>query len=103
MLAHKQIAEQFIFKFLFFMQEIKVPPTYEIVNKMRSPRIIKSHFPEQHLPPDIWNKKAKIVYVARNPKDVAVSYFYWHNTVTSLKTYSSWETYFEDFMSGKRK
>ena len=86
------------------MQEIKVPPTYEIVSKMRSPRTIKSHFPGKHLPPDVWNKKAKIVYVARNPKDVAVSYFHWHNTSAPvLKTYSAWETYFEDFISGKRK
>ncbi|XP_072042828.1 sulfotransferase 1C3-like [Amphiura filiformis] len=84
-----------------YLQDIKVPETYEIVDKMKSPRTIKSHLPGHLLPPDVMKKKSRVVYVARNPKDLAVSYFHFHNTVPSLHSYSSWEEYFEDFRSGK--
>lgn len=43
---------------------------------MNSPRFIKSHLPHSFLPTELWNVKPKIVYVARKPKDVVVSYFY---------------------------
>ncbi|XP_072041100.1 sulfotransferase 1C1-like [Amphiura filiformis] len=62
--------------FLSSTKEIHVPPTHEIVDKMKSPRTIKSHLPGHLLPPDVMKKKARIVYVARNPKDLAVSCFY---------------------------
>ena len=53
------------------------------------------------LPPDIYSKKAKIIYVVRNPKDLAVSFFHFHNWETNLPTYESWDAFFDDFMSGK--
>lgn len=43
---------------------------------MDSPRTIKSHLPVQFLPKAIWSKQAKVIYVARNPKDTAISE--WH-------------------------
>ncbi|XP_072044656.1 sulfotransferase 1C4-like [Amphiura filiformis] len=66
-----------------------------------SPRLLKTHLPFQLLPPDIMKKKAKIVYVARNPKDLAVSYFNFHKWMPMIPNYSSWDTYFDDFMAGK--
>lgn len=74
---------------------------YEAVAKMTSPRVIKSHFPGQILPPDIMRKKARVVYVARNPKDVAVSYYYFHNSNPAMSAYSSWNEFFDDYYSGK--
>ncbi|XP_022089844.1 uncharacterized protein LOC110978853 [Acanthaster planci] len=53
-----------------------LPDTLQIAEETPSPRILKSHLPGQLLPPQIWEKKPKIVYVLRNPKDVVVSFFY---------------------------
>jgi len=55
----------------------------EIVAHMPSTRYIKTHLPFNLLPKQIQNgeKRPKIVYVARNPKDVCVS-FYHHRVMT---------------------
>ena len=68
-----------------------------------SPRLLKSHLPYHLLPPDIIKKKAKIIYVARNPKDMAVSFYYFHQWQPALPTYTEWDVFFEDFMAGKGK
>lgn len=49
----------------------------EYTNKLQEPRVIKTHLPWKFLPEQIRNKekKAKIIYVARNPKDVCISFF----------------------------
>ncbi|XP_077979568.1 sulfotransferase 1A1-like [Glandiceps talaboti] len=48
------------------------------VTKIPSPRIFNSHLRQEFLPTQIESKKPKIIYCARNPKDVAVS-LYWFN------------------------
>ncbi|XP_076626776.1 sulfotransferase 1B1 [Colletes latitarsis] len=57
-------------------------PGYEVVEKLPSPRFIKSHFPFSLLP-GILDTGCKIVYVARNPKDVGVS---WYHLNRAIKT-----------------
>lgn len=47
----------------------------DVVARMPSPRFIKSHLPLSLLPPTLLDK-TKVVYVARDPRDVAVSYFF---------------------------
>ncbi|CAB0007553.1 unnamed protein product [Nesidiocoris tenuis] len=42
--------------------------------ELPSPRLIKSHLPPDLLPSEIWTVKPKLLYVYRNPKDVAISY-----------------------------
>lgn len=51
--------------------------TAEQIIQFPSPRFIKSHLPLSLLPPSLLDT-AKVVYVARDPRDVAVS-FYHHN------------------------
>ncbi|XP_072050084.1 sulfotransferase 1B1-like [Amphiura filiformis] len=51
------------------------PAGYEIMDSWESPRIISTHMHERHMPPDAWTKKAKIIYLGRNPKDVFCSFF----------------------------
>lgn len=66
--------------------------TISFVQEQQSPRFIKSHLPVQLLPKDIWVKKPKIIYVTREPKDAAVSYYHHH------RLWNGYEGTFEDFM-----
>ncbi|XP_058054102.1 luciferin sulfotransferase-like [Anopheles bellator] len=50
--------------------------TIAIAENAPRPRQIKSHLPVSLLPRQLWTVKPKIVYVARNPKDVAISLYY---------------------------
>uniref|UniRef100_A0A671G4W8 Sulfotransferase n=1 Tax=Rhinolophus ferrumequinum TaxID=59479 RepID=A0A671G4W8_RHIFE len=70
-------------------------------NAMPSPRTLKTHLPIQLLPPSFWEKKCKIIYVARNAKDNMVSYYYFQTMNKGLPDPGSWDEYFETFMSGK--
>lgn len=66
-----------------FRKEV-VDPFHKILSAP-SPRFIQSHLPVALLPDQIWSVRPKMVYVRRNPKSVAVSYF--HYTV-SMQGYS---------------
>ncbi|CAG5133812.1 unnamed protein product [Candidula unifasciata] len=52
-----------------------VYPGKKAISQMPSPRLIKSHLPLSLLPNQITQKKPKIIYIARNPKDTVVSYY----------------------------
>ncbi|XP_046448153.1 sulfotransferase 1 family member D1-like isoform X7 [Daphnia pulex] len=52
----------------------------EKLEQMPSPRVLQSHLPFQLLPTRLLNT-AKVIYVARNPKDAIVSFFYFHKLV----------------------
>jgi len=55
------------------------PPTLENITGMESPRYVKSHLPLNLLPRQINTrvKRPQIIYVARNPKDVCVSFYHY--------------------------
>lgn len=69
---------------------------------MNSPRLIKSHLPGQLLPPQVWEKKAKIIYVIRNPKDMIVSYFKFAKMLSPRKNIDL-DVTFEKCMDGTSK
>ncbi|XP_060569479.1 sulfotransferase 1E1-like [Ruditapes philippinarum] len=45
------------------------------IDQMRSPRMIKSHLHHFLLPIQLQKGKGRIIYIARNPKDIATSFF----------------------------
>ncbi|XP_051999288.1 amine sulfotransferase-like [Xyrauchen texanus] len=65
-----------------------------------SPRIRVSHLQYKFMPLGLKNKKGKVIYVARNPKDVLVSYFHFHKYATMLETPKDFESFFENFLEG---
>ncbi|GLH00580.1 Uncharacterized protein GBIM_06917 [Gryllus bimaculatus] len=50
-----------------------------------SPRCIQSHLPKDLLPDELWTKRPKIIYVAREPKDTAVSFFYFNQLIYEFR------------------
>ncbi|KAM9156704.1 amine sulfotransferase-like [Pangshura tecta] len=66
-----------------------------------SPRLFASHLPYYLVPRDLKNRRAKIIYVARNPKDVAVSYFHFSNLAVVIETIPDFNIFLERFLDGK--
>lgn len=78
-----------------------IPTGIEEAEAMPSPRTLKSHLPVQLVPPSFWRQNCKIIYVARNAKDNAVSYFHFHQMAKMMPEIGNWEEYLEDFLTGK--
>uniref|UniRef100_A0A023F783 Putative sulfotransferase n=1 Tax=Triatoma infestans TaxID=30076 RepID=A0A023F783_TRIIF len=71
-------------------------PGYVYGQTMKSPRYLKTHFPPSLMPPNLIDT-CKVIYVARNPFDVAVS-FYHHNRLFKLHDFQGdFEKYWELF------
>jgi len=71
--------------------------TFEKIDELPSPRVIKSHLPFYLLPPRLVDT-CKVVYVARNPKDVIVSYFHHHKLIKLHHTTTDIEKFADYFM-----
>ncbi|XP_048065039.1 cytosolic sulfotransferase 3 isoform X2 [Megalobrama amblycephala] len=70
-------------------------------NLPTSPRLIKTHLPVQLVPRSFWEQNSKIVYVARNAKDNAVSYFHFDRMNMAQPEPGDWNTFLQKFMEGK--
>lgn len=70
--------------------------TIDQLNAAPSPRIIKSHLPAHLLPVDLWTVRPKIIYMARNPKDVAISLYHMVKDCYKLEVFSG--EFFDSFM-----
>ncbi|PZC82235.1 sulfotransferase 1E1 [Helicoverpa armigera] len=62
------------------LSEAAREPSWKAIERAPSPRYIKTHLPLSMLPPSLLST-AKVVYVARDPRDVAVSYYYLHKMI----------------------
>ncbi|CAH2073438.1 unnamed protein product, partial [Iphiclides podalirius] len=68
-----------------------------MVARKPSPRFIKTHLPMSLLPPTLLDS-TKVVYVARDPRDVAVSYFH-HTKLFKMTPFSGdFKTFWSYFM-----
>lgn len=75
------------------------PQGYEnFLKEMAGRRMFTSHLPYQ-LMPGVRNGAGRFVYVARNPKDTAVSYYYHDRSKAGYN--GTWEEYFQLFVEGK--
>ncbi|XP_043942105.1 sulfotransferase 2B1-like [Protopterus annectens] len=72
-----------------------------IVEKNTSQRLISSHLPIQLFPKSIYNSNAKIVYTARNPRDVVVSLHYMCKTAQFLEPPENFTETLDLFLKGE--
>ncbi|XP_006878017.1 PREDICTED: amine sulfotransferase-like [Chrysochloris asiatica] len=66
-----------------------------------SPRLFTSHLPYYLAPKGLKNKKAKIIYIYRNPKDVLISYFHFTKLGATLEDVNIIEQFMRRFLDGK--
>ncbi|XP_069681095.1 luciferin sulfotransferase-like [Periplaneta americana] len=78
--------------------QLKIGDTIQDVEILNSPRCIKSHLPLRLLPKQMWTIKPKIIYVARDPKDVVVSWYHHHRLLNGYT--GSCEEFVEAFIEG---
>ncbi|XP_026674212.1 sulfotransferase family cytosolic 1B member 1 [Ceratina calcarata] len=74
----------------------KLGDSVENVKNMPRTRYIKSHLPLELLPQQIHEKKPKLIYVARNPKDTCVSFYHYCRNFHSIT--GSFEEFAELFL-----
>ncbi|XP_061769100.1 sulfotransferase 4A1 isoform X1 [Nerophis ophidion] len=76
-------------------------PGLDIIKELMSPRLIKSHLPYRFLPSGIHNGEAKVIYMARNPKDLVVSYYQFHRSLRTMSYRGTFQEFCQRFMNEK--
>ncbi|XP_060094431.1 amine sulfotransferase-like [Heteronotia binoei] len=66
-----------------------------------SPRLFASHLPYYLVPKGLRNKRAKVIYVSRNPKDVLVSYYHFSRVAAKFETAGDFGSFMEKFLAGE--
>ncbi|XP_039235812.1 sulfotransferase family cytosolic 1B member 1-like [Pipra filicauda] len=79
----------------------KMPAGTDQLEVMASPRIIKTHIPADILPKTFWENRCKMIYVGRNAKDVAVSFYHFDLMNKFHPHPGTWAQYLEEFMAGR--
>ncbi|NXG13456.1 ST1D1 Sulfotransferase, partial [Grallaria varia] len=79
----------------------RIPSGVEQLENTPSPRLVKTHLPVQLLPQSFWEKDCKIIYMARNPKDVVISYYYFYQMAKIHPDPGTLAEFLETFLTGK--
>ncbi|XP_070561103.1 sulfotransferase 1B1-like [Ptychodera flava] len=82
-------------------EELDSTDGLKFVEKLPKPRVIKCHLPYRFFPTQAIRKKCKIIYVARNPKDVVVSMRYHLKNLPPYFYWGPWDTFYRTFIDGK--
>ena len=78
-----------------------IPSPPKFIDDVPSPRIIKTHLPHKVLPKQLWEKAAKVIYIARNPKDLAVSYYNFSKYNLVMPDYNSFGHFVKELCAAK--
>ncbi|XP_054169762.1 sulfotransferase 1A1 isoform X6 [Homo sapiens] len=78
-----------------------IPSGMETLKDTPAPRLLKTHLPLALLPQTLLDQKVKVVYVARNAKDVAVSYYHFYHMAKVHPEPGTWDSFLEKFMVGE--
>ncbi|NP_001121091.1 sulfotransferase SULT1A isoform X1 [Ornithorhynchus anatinus] len=78
-----------------------MPSGMETLKDTPSPRLLKTHLPLALLPKVLLDQKVKVIYIARNAKDVAVSYYHFYRMAKVHPDPGTWETFLEAFKAGQ--
>ncbi|KAM6909902.1 sulfotransferase 2B1-like [Xenentodon cancila] len=73
----------------------------EIVDQLTSPRSMVTHLPYNLMPPSFHSSKAKVIYVMRNPKDILVSSYYFHQMAAFLEDPGTFDDFMDKFLEGR--
>uniref|UniRef100_A0A8C9ZTG5 Sulfotransferase n=1 Tax=Sander lucioperca TaxID=283035 RepID=A0A8C9ZTG5_SANLU len=72
-----------------------------VVDQLASPRALVTHFPYRLMPPSFHTSKAKVIYVMRNPKDVIVSSYFFHQMAEFLEDPGTFDEFMDKFLEGR--
>lgn len=72
-----------------------------VVDKLASPRGLVTHFPYNLMPHSFYTSKAKVIYVMRNPKDIMVSSYYFHQMASFLEDPGTFDEFMDKFLQGE--
>ncbi|KAJ8725841.1 hypothetical protein PYW08_004024 [Mythimna loreyi] len=82
------------------MLEVMAQPVTEKLAAMPSPRFIKTHLPMSFLPPTIVDT-AKVIYIARDARDIAVSSYYHARLFKVMDFVGEFKDFWEIFMNDR--
>uniref|UniRef100_H9G4R1 Sulfotransferase n=1 Tax=Anolis carolinensis TaxID=28377 RepID=H9G4R1_ANOCA len=68
-----------------------------------SPRHFTTHMHYQFVPRGLGNGRTKVIYVARNPKDVLVSFYHYSKIAANIEEIEDFDIFMERFLAGKSK
>ncbi|XP_064425657.1 sulfotransferase 1B1-like isoform X2 [Latimeria chalumnae] len=86
--------------FLEFAAPKPLPAGTEQLSQMDSPRVIKTHLPFQLVPKSFWEQDCKVIYMARNAKDNAVSYYHFGRMNKLDPEPGTWPQFLGKFIAG---
>ncbi|KAM4631694.1 sulfotransferase 1C1-like [Discoglossus pictus] len=78
-----------------------VPSGVDLLETTPSPRLVKTHLPYELVPKSFWEQNCKVIYVARNAKDNAVSYYYFDKMNKTQPDPGTWDQYADRFLHGE--
>lgn len=93
-ISNEVLDEKFPFLEFFY-------PGLDEIAKKPSPRLIKTHLPYGCLPKDMRQGIGKVVYIARNAKDVCVSNFHFKKMLTHYSYDGEFTDFYKCFLTGK--